>query len=153
MGKTSIYQSVTKLIAPTARENNIELVDVEYKKTGKAWTLRVFINKSQGVTVSDCQKLSREIEDLIEVHELIASPYVLEVSSLGLDRPLKKEADFLRNKGKQIQLKTFLPIDNKKKFLGTVRDFTNGTLFLEDKDDVLEIQLANIAQAKLVIKF
>ena len=153
MGKTSIYQSVTKLIEPTARENNIELVDVEYKKTGKAWTLRVFINKSQGVTVSDCQKLSREIEDLIEVHELIASPYVLEVSSLGLDRPLKKEADFLRNKGKQIQLKTFLPIDNKKKFLGTVRDFTNGTLFLEDKDDVLEIQLANIAQAKLVIKF
>ena len=153
MGKTSIYQSVTKLIEPTARENNIELVDVEYKKTGKAWTLRVFINKSQGVTVSDCQKLSREIEDLIEVHELIASPYVLEVSSLGLDRPLKKEADFLRNKGKQIQLKTFLPIDNKKKFLGTVRDFTNGTLFLEDKDDVLEIQLANIAQARLVIKF
>ena len=153
MGKTSIYQSVTKLIEPTARENNIELVDVEYKKTGKAWTLRVFINKSQGVTVYDCQKLSREIEDLIEVHELIANPYVLEVSSLGLDRPLKKEADFLRNKGKQIQLKTFLPIDNKKKFLGTVRDFTNGTLFLEDKDDVLEIQLANIAQAKLVIKF
>ena len=153
MGKTSIYQSVTKIIEPTARENNIELVDVEYKKTGKAWTLRVFINKSQGVTVYDCQKLSREIEDLIEVHELIASPYVLEVSSLGLDRPLKKEADFLRNKGKQIQLKTFLPIDNKKKILGTVRDFTNGTLFLEDKDDVLEIQLANIAQAKLVIKF
>ena len=153
MGKTSIYQSVTKLIEPTARENNIELVDVEYKKTGKAWTLRVFINKSQGVTVYDCQKLSREIEDLIEVHELIANPYVLEVSSLGLDRPLKKEADFLRNKGKQIQLKTFLPIDNKKKILGTVRDFTNGTLFLEDKDAVLEIQLANIAQARLVIKF
>ena len=153
MGKTSIYQSVTKLIGPTARENNIELVDVEYKKTGKAWTLRVFINKSQGVTVSDCQKLSREIEDLIEVHELIANPYVLEVSSLGLDRPLKKEADFLRNKGKRIQLKTFLPIDNKKKISGTVRDFTNGTLFLEDKDDILEIQLANIAQARLVIKF
>ena len=115
--------------------------------------IKCILNKSQGVTVYDCQKLSREIEDLIEVHELIASPYVLEVSSLGLDRPLKKEADFLRNKGKQIQLKTFLPIDNKKKFLGTVRDFTNGTLFLEDKDDVLEIQLANIAQARLVIKF
>ena len=153
MEKPSIYQAVTELLEPVFREGNIELVDVEYKKTGKAWTLRVFINKSQGVTVYDCQKLSREIEDLIEVHELIANPYVLEVSSLGLDRPLKKEADFLRNKGKQIQLKTFLPIDNKKKFLGTVRDFTNGTLFLEDKDDVLEIQLANIAQARLVIKF
>ena len=153
MGKTSIYQSVADLIKPTLEGNGIELVDVEYKKTGKTWVLRVFIDKNQGVTVYDCQELSREIEDLIEIHELIDDHYVLEVSSPGLDRPLKKDTDFLRNKGKRIQIKTYSPINNKKENAGTVIDFVNGTLFLEDKKDILKISLTEIAQAKLIIKF
>ena len=153
MGKTSIYQLVSKLIVPTITEHNAELVDVEYIKAGKIWTLRVFIDKKQGVTVLDCQKLSREIEDLIEVHELISDPYTLEVSSPGLDRPLKKEADFLRNKDKQIQLKTYAPIEGRKHFSGIVLDVKNRILLLKDNDDCLELELANIAQAKLVIKF
>lgn len=153
MGKPSIHQAVTELIEPIFRENHIELVDVEYKKAGKTWVLRIFIEKSQGVTVEDCQKLSGEIEDLIEVHELITVPYVLEVSSPGLDRALKKERDFLRNKGKRVEIKTFSPVNNKKQFSGTIRDFTNGTLFLEDKGGILEVQLDTIAQAKLIIEF
>ena len=153
MGKTSIYQSVADLIKPTLEGNGIELVDVEYKKTGKIWVLRVFIDKNQGVTVYDCQELSREIEDLIEIHELIDDHYVLEVSSPGLDRPLKKDTDFLRNKGKRIQIKTYSPINNKKENVGTVIDFVNGTLFLEDKKDILKVSLTEIAQAKLIIKF
>ncbi len=153
MGKTSIYQSVADLIKPTLEGSGIELVDVEYKKTGKTWVLRVFIDKNQGVTVYDCQELSREIEDLIEIHELIDDHYVLEVSSPGLDRPLKKDTDFLRNKGKRIQIKTYSPINNKKENVGTVIDFVNGTLFLEDKKDILKISLTEIAQAKLIIKF
>ena len=153
MGKTSIYQSVADLIKPTLEGNGIELVDVEYKKTGKIWVLRVFIDKNQGVTVHDCQELSREIEDLIEIHELIDDHYVLEVSSPGLDRPLKKDTDFLRNKGKRIQVKTYSPINNKKENAGTVIDFVNGTLFLEDKKDILKISLTEIAQAELIIKF
>ena len=153
MGKTSIYQSVADLIKPTIEGNGIELVDVEYKKTGKTWVLRVFIDKNQGVTVYDCQELSREIEDLIEIHELIDDHYVLEVSSPGLDRPLKKDTDFLRNKGKRIQIKTYSPINNKKENAGTVIDFVNGTLFLGDKKDILKISLTEIAQAKLIIKF
>ena len=153
MGKTSIYQSVADLIKPTLEGNGIELVDVEYKKTGKIWVLRVFIDKNQGVTVHDCQELSREIEDLIEIHELIDDHYVLEVSSPGLDRPLKKDTDFLRNKGKRIQIKTYSPINNKKENAGTVIDFVNGTLFLEDKKNILKISLTEIAQARLIIKF
>ena len=153
MGKTSIYQLVSKLIVPTVTEHNAELVDVEYIKAGKIWTLRVFIDKKQGVTVLDCQKLSREIEDLIEVHELISDPYTLEVSSPGLDRPLKNEADFLRNKEKQIQLKTYAPIEGRKNFSGIVLDVKNRILLLKDNDDCLELELANIAQAKLVIEF
>jgi len=153
MGKTSIYQLVSELIEPTVTEHNIDLVDVEYIKAGKSWILRVLIDKKQGVTVLDCQKLSREIEDLIEVHELISDPYTLEVSSPGIDRPLKNEADFLRNKDKQIQLKTYAPIEGRKKFSGIILDVKDKVLLLKNMDDCLELELANIAQAKLVIEF
>ena len=153
MKKTPIYQLVIDLTEPTLQGSEIKLVDVEYKKIGKDWTLRVLIDKNQGVTVFDCQKLSREIEDLIEIHELIKDHYVLEVSSPGLDRPLKKESDFVRNKGKQIQVNTDSPINNSKINTGTIRDFSNSTLFLENKKDTLEIPLENIMQAKLIIEF
>tara|TARA_B110000467_G_scaffold53176_1_gene48684 strand:+ start:104 stop:565 length:462 start_codon:yes stop_codon:yes gene_type:complete len=151
--KIPIYQLVIDLIEPTLQGSEIKLVDVEYKKIGKDWTLRVLIDKNQGVTVFDCQKLSREIEDLIEIHELIKDHYILEVSSPGLDRPLKKESDFVRNKGKQIQVNTDSPINNSKINTGTIRDFSNSTLFLENNNDTLEIPLINIMQAKLIIEF
>ena len=153
MKKIPIYQLVIDLIEPTLQGSEIKLVDVEYKKIGKDWTLRVLIDKNQGVTVFDCQKLSREIEDLIEIHELIKDHYVLEVSSPGLDRPLKKESDFVRNKGKQIQVNTDSPINNSKINTGTIRDFSNSTLFLENNNDTLEIPLITIMQAKLIIEF
>ena len=153
MKKIPIYQLVIDLIEPTLQGSEIKLFDVEYKKIGKDWTLRVLIDKNQGVTVFDCQKLSREIEDLIEIHELIKDHYVLEVSSPGLDRPLKKESDFVRNKGKQIQVNTDSPINNSKINTGTIRDFSNSTLFLENNNDTLEIPLINIMQAKLIIEF
>ena len=153
MRKNPIYQLVTDLIEPTLKGSDIELVDVEYKKTGKTWSLRVFIDKNQGVTVNDCQRLSREIEDLIAIHELIADRYVLEVSSPGLDRPLKKETDFIRNKGKQVLVKTYLPINSSKTNTGTIKDFSNDTLFLENEKKTFEISLSNIAQAKLIFKF
>ena len=153
MRKNPIYQLVTDLVEPTLKGSDIELVDVEYKKTGKTWSLRVFIDKNQGVTVDDCQRLSREIEDLIAIHELIADRYVLEVSSPGLDRPLKKETDFIRNKGKQVLVKTYLPINSSKTNTGTIKDFSNDTLFLENEKKTFEISLSNIAQAKLIFKF
>lgn len=153
MRKNPVYQLVTDLVEPTLKGSDIELVDVEYKKTGKTWSLRVFIDKNQGVTVNDCQRLSREIEDLIAIHELIADHYVLEVSSPGLDRPLKKETDFIRNKGKQVLVKTYLPINNSKTNTGTIKDFSNDTLFLENEKKTFEISLSNIAQAKLIFKF
>ena len=153
MKKIPIYQLVIDLAESTLQGSEIKLVDVEYKKIGKDWTLRVLIDKNQGVTVFDCQKLSREIEDLIEIHELIKDHYILEVSSPGLDRPLKKESDFVRNKGKQIQVNTDSPINNSKINTGTIKNFSNDTLFLKIKKDTLEISLTDIAQAKLTIEF
>lgn len=153
MDKPSIYNSIADLVEPVIKKDDIELVDVEYKKVGKAWVLAVFIDKKEGVTIDDCQKLSREIGDLIEVNELISAPYTLEVSSPGLDRSLKKDHDFLRNQGKRIKVKTFSSIDNKKQFSGTIKSFSNQTLFLENSAGTLELKIDQIAQAKLIIEF
>ena len=152
MGKPSIHQAVAEIIEPITQEEEIELVDVEYKKVGKTWTLRIYIDKNLGVTLGDCQRISRQAEDLIEVHEVITNPYVLEVSSPGLDRPLKKERDFIRNKGKQVQVKSFSPVNGKKQRIGTVQDFKNGILYLKDTDGIQKIPLESIAQAKLTVE-
>ena len=152
MGKPSIHQAVAKIIEPITQEENIELVDVEYKKVGKTLALRIYIDKKLGITLDDCQRISRQVEDLIEVHDVIADPYVLEVSSPGLDRPLKKERDFIRNKEKRVRVKSFSPINGKKQRVGTIQDFKNGTLYLKDTDGIQEIPLENIAQAKLTVE-
>ncbi len=152
MGKSSVAQSVEELIAPVLSSEDLELVDVEYKKEGKDWYLRVFIDKPGGITLQDCQATSHRVEDMIEIDGLIPSHYILEVSSPGLDRPLKKEKDFLRYKGKRIRLTTFSPISNQKKFKGMIRDFKEDTLILEDQEEVFQIPLIHIAKARLEIE-
>ncbi|MFQ5450254.1 MAG: ribosome maturation factor RimP [Nitrospinaceae bacterium] len=141
-----------KIIEPAVLEENLELVDVEFKKSGPRRVLTVFIDKDEGITVEDCQRISRQIEDMIEINNLIQSSYVLEVSSPGLDRALKKERDFLRFKNKRVKVRTFSPLGNQKNFSGTIRDFREQTLFLEAAGKTLEIPLANIAKARLIIE-
>ena len=130
MGKGSVTESIEELVTPIINENRLELVDVEYKKEGKNWFLRIFIDKEGGVMVGDCTRVSRQIEDLIDVEEVVPSSYVLEVSSPGLSRPLKKEKDFLRFKGKRVHITTYPPIHQQKNFKGTIWDFQKDILFL-----------------------
>ena len=153
MAKASITESIIEIIEPVIREESLELVDVEYKKSGKTWTLRVFIDKDQGITVDDCTKISRQIEDTIEVDELITNPFVLEVSSPGLDRPLKKEKDFLRYRNKPVEVKTYSLIENRKKFQGIIQDCREKVLYLHEEGASIKIPLDAIAKAKLIIEF
>jgi len=153
MGKGSVTETIEELVTPVINENRLELVDIEYKKEGKNWILRIFIDKEGGVTVDDCTRVSRHIEDLIEVEEAVPSSYVLEVSSPGLDRPLKKEKDFLRFKGKRAHVTTFTPIQQQKSFKGTIRDFQEDVLFLDIDSQPVEIPKNQIAKAKLEIEF
>lgn len=153
MGKGSVTESIEELVTPITEENRLELVDVEYKKEGKNWFLRIFIDKEGGVTVDDCTRVSREIEDLIDVEEVVPTSYVLEVSSPGLERPLKKEKDFLRFKGKRAHVTTYTPIHEQKNFKGTIRDFQEDILFLDIDSQSVEIPRNQIAKAKLEIEF
>jgi ribosome maturation factor RimP len=152
MAKVSVSQAVMDLIDPVLNIEELELVDVEYKKEGKNWVLRIFIDKVGGVTVADCQKVSHLTGDLIEVEETIITPYSLEVSSPGLDRVLKLEKDFLRFKGSQIRLHSLSPIDNRRKFIGILADFKDQTVFLELDGKLLAIPLSQVGKANLVIE-
>ena len=153
MGKGSVVETIETLVTPIVQENRLELVDVEYKKEGKNWFLRIFIDKEGGITVDDCTQVSRRIEDLIEVEEVVPSSYTLEVSSPGLDRPLKKEEDFLRFKGKLAHVTTYTPIHQQKSFKGTIRDFQKDVLFLDIDNQHVEIPKDQIAKARLEIEF
>ena len=152
MAKVSVSQAIMGLIEPVLSIEGLELVDVEYKKEGKNWVLRIFIDKEEGVSVVDCQKVSHLTGDLIEVEETIITPYSLEVSSPGLDRVLKREKDFLKFKGRQIRLHSLYPIDNRRKFTGILADFKDETVFLELDGKLLEIPLRQVGKANLVIE-
>ena len=152
MAKVPVSQAVMGLIEPVLMTEGLELVDVEYKKEGKNWVLRIFIDKEGGVTVADCQKVSHLTGDLIDVEETITTPYSLEVSSPGLNRVLKREKDFLKFKGRRIHLHSLSPIDNRRKFTGILTDFKDQTVFLELDGKIIEVPLRQVGKANLVIE-
>jgi ribosome maturation factor RimP len=152
MGKALVTQSVTELIEPGLLADGLELVDVEFKKEGKNWILRIYIDREGGVTLSDCQKVSRLAGDLIEVEEVIEPVYTLEVSSPGLNRVLKKEKDFLKYSGKKIYVQCHAPMDGRKKFTGTLTGFIDQSIHLEVDGQHYTIPLNLVAKANLVIE-
>ena len=152
MGKAPVTQSVIELIEPGLLAKGLELVDVEFKKEGKNWVLRVFIDKEGGVTLEDCQKISRLAGDLIEVEEVIEPAYTMEVSSPGLNRVLKKEKDFIKFSGKKICVQCHAPLNGRKKFTGILKDFKNQSIRLEVDGQLQIIPINRVAKANLVIE-
>ena len=152
MGKATVTQSVIELIEPGLLAKGLELVDVEFKKEGKNWVLRVFIDKEGGVTLEDCQKISRLVGDLIEVEEVIEPAYTMEVSSPGLNRVLKKEKDFIKFSGKKICVQCHAPLNGRKKFTGILKDFKNQSIHLEVDGQLQTISINRVAKANLVIE-
>jgi ribosome maturation factor RimP len=152
MGKAPVTQSVTELIEPGLQADGLELVDVEFKKEGKNWILRIYIDREGGVTLSDCQKVSRLAGDLIEVEEVIEPVYTLEVSSPGLNRVLKKEKDFLKYSGKKIYVQCHAPMDGRKKFTGILTGFIDQSIHLEVDGQHYTIPLNLVTKANLVIE-
>ena len=152
MGKVPVTQSVIELIEPVLLANGLELVDVEFKKEGKSWVLRVYIDKESGVTLADCQKVSGLTGDLIEVEDVIDPEYTLEVSSPGLNRLLKKEKDFIRFCGKKISIQCHSPLNGKKRFIGCLTNFENQSIHLEMDGQIHLIPLNRVAKANLIIE-
>jgi len=152
MGKVPIAQSVIELIQPALLANGFELIDVEFKKEGKNWTLRIYIDKENGVTITDCQKVSGLVGDLIEVEDFITPGYILEVSSPGLNRTLKKEKDFIRFSGKKISVQCHVPLNGQKKFIGFLTKFKDKSIHLEMDGQLYSIPLNRVSKANLIIE-
>ena len=153
MGKAPVTQSVTELLEPGLLAKGLELVDVDFKKEGKNWVLRIYIDREGGVTLEDCQKVSRIAGDLVEVEDVIEPVYTLEVSSPGLNRVLKKEKDFLKYLGKKINVQCHAPMDGRKKFTGILTDFIEQSIHLDVNGQQHKIPLNLVAKANLVMEF
>ena len=146
-----IYESKTEdLIMPLIEANGFELIDVEWVKEGQSWYLRVYIDKEGGITVDDCELVSRAFEEILDKEDYISENYIFEVSSPGLDRPLKKEKDFERSIGKDVDIKLYKPIDKVKEFTGVLTDYDkdNVTIELEDETE-LTLSRTDIALIRL----
>ena len=121
MTKKESYESrVEAYLLPLMEENNFELVDVEYVKEAGTWYLRAYIDKEGGIAVDDCEVISRKLSDWLDKEDFIDDSYILEVSSPGLGRPLKKEKDYVRSMGREVEVRLNKAIDRQKEFTGTL---------------------------------
>ena len=134
MAKKDYEQTTEELITPIIAAHNFELVDVEWVKEGANWYLRVYIDKEGGITVDDCEVINREFGDVLDEKDYISENYIFEVSSPGLDRPLKKEKDFARSIGKDVEVRLYKPVDKVKEFVGILDSYDKTTVTLELED-------------------
>lgn len=148
-----ITRQVANLVEPVIGEMGFELVDVEYLSKYGRWVLRVYIDKEGGVTIDDCARVSREIGDLIDVREIIAHEYVLEISSPGVNRPLKKEKDFIWARGKRVKVKMVTPVNGRRNFTGYLKNFEDGTLYVEAEGTLVALPWIEVDKANLVYEF
>lgn len=143
-----IEEAVAGIAEEFLQGTGLELVDVEYVKEHD-WYLRIFIDKEGGIEIDDCQQLSEKVEEVLDNKDIIQDSYILEVSSPGLDRVLKKDKDFIREKGKKVDVSLYAPIDGEKLIVGVLQGKSDSELILEDRSIALE----KIAQVRLHIDF
>lgn len=152
----TVVERVRQLVEPLVAREGMELVDVEYLREGGRWVLRLFIDKPGGVSLDDCQDLSRQVDKLLDVEDFIETHYSLEVSSPGIERPLRTPAHYERFAGRLAEVKTFAPIGDppRKNFKGRIVAVTGDQVVtLEADDQRFEIPLEKIAKAHLVFDF
>ena len=155
MTKRETYEQKTEqLLLPIMEEHQFELVDVEFVKEAGNWFLRAYIDKPGGIGVDDCETVSRRLSDLLDEQDFIEESYILEVSSPGLGRPLKKDKDLERSIGESVDVRLFRAIDRQKEFTGTLSAYDDKTvtLTMEDGSEAV-FEKADIALIRLALDF
>ena len=155
MSRKEQYEERTEqLLTPIVEEAGFELVDVEYVKEAGNWYLRAYIDKPGGITVDDCELVSRKFSDILDDKDYIEDSYIFEVSSPGLGRPLKKEKDFKRSLGEEVEVRTYRAIDRQKEFTGVLKDYDKDTVTIEYEDESVQVFDKNdIALIRLAFDF
>lgn len=153
MAQISIVERISELCASEVEAQGCELVEVEYVKEGGHWYLRLYIDKPDGVGLEDCELVSQRISTMMDLTDPIVNTYILEVSSPGLERPLKRAADYLRFRGKTVKVKTFIAIEGSKTHTGQLLGLEGDAVLLEVAGKTMAIPLAQVAKANLVCEF
>ena len=155
MAKREDYEAMTEsLITPIVKKYNFELVDVEYVKEAGNWYLRFYIDKEGGITVDDCEAVSRIFSDKLDELDFIEDAYIMEVSSPGLGRPLKKEKDYVRSMGKEVEIRTYRPINKEKEFYGILSAYDESSVTITTEDQKEQtFEKADIALIRLAFDF
>ena len=157
MSRKEEYEAKTEaLLQPMVDERGLELVDVEYVKEGSNWYLRAFIDKPGGISIDDIEPISRELSEKLDQEDFISDAYILEVSSPGLGRPLKKDKDFVRSIGEEIEIHLYRAINKQKEFVGILKEFNKEentfTVELEDGEETV-FNRADVALVRLTFDF
>lgn len=149
-----ITETVEKIALPILEAEGLELVDVEYKKEGQNWFLRVFIDREgKPIDLDDCSRVSERLSEALDEADPIPGAYFLEVSSPGAERPLKKEADYRKAVGKNVYITTYEPIEGQKAFEGVLTRFEDNQITVEEQGKTVQIPLDKVAKARLAIVF
>ena len=143
-------ETLLKLLEAPVEALGYEMVELEFHPQGRGGLLRVFIDKDGGVTVDDCEQVSRQVSAVLDVEDPIPGAYTLEVSSPGLDRPLRKEADFARFAGERVRLELVVPRDGRKRYTGILRGVEAGQVLIEVDGELHKLPLAEVAKTRLV---
>ena len=155
MSKKEVYeQKAEAILLPIMEKYGFELWDVEYVKEGSNWYLRAYIDKPGGIMINDCETVSRELSDILDAQDFIEDAYILEVSSPGLGRPLKKEKAFARSVGEEIEIRTYRAIDRQKEFIGILKEYDKDTITIEYEDgETKKFDRSEIALVRLAFDF
>ena len=150
---SKISEAVTKLAEPLAAELGLELWDVEYVREAGQWFLRVYIDKDGGVSINDCEALSKALDPVLDEADPIPDSYVFEVSSAGAERELKRPSDFEQFMGSEIEIRLYQPLGGKKSWVGTLAGYADGDVSLTVGKEERVFKKAQVAQVKLHVTF
>ena len=149
MTKKESYESrVEAFLLPLMEENNFELVDVEYVEEAGTWYLRAYIDKEGGVTIDDCQAVSRAFNEILDKENYISDQYIFEVSSPGLTRPLKKEKDYEKSLGRLIDIRLYKPVEGKKEYTGVLKEYNKDVIMIEADNSMITIERSNLSMIR-----
>ena len=154
MSKKDGYEKRTEeLLVPITEANGLEIYDIEYVKEASDFYLRIFIDKPEGVTIQDCEVVSRAMSEVLDQEDFISDAYIFEVSSPGLGRVLKKEKHFLKSIGQEVELRTYKPIEKQKEFVGILKSYVDDKITLEIQDNEINFNKADVALVRLTLDF
>lgn len=154
MSKRETYEARTEqLLLPIAQEAGVEIYDVEYVKEGSDWYLRAYIDKPEGVNIGDCETVSRALSDKLDEQDFIDDAYILEVSSPGLGRALKKDKHLEKSLGEEVELRLYKPVDKCRDFSGILKRFDSEQLVIETAEKEMTFARKEIALIRLALDF